>query len=131
MAIPADPRAIRQRAVDRLPQADADVLGRVMAVDVQVSLASDRQVHERMAGEQLEHVVEKADSRRDLAPPLTVKIERQADVGFAGRPGDLGRSVRGAHVKFSLLRARNLLNRSQAASALAVQLAYGIDHCNA
>ena len=34
-----------------------------MAVDVQVARAGDRQVHQRMPGEQLEHVVEEPDPR--------------------------------------------------------------------
>ena len=90
MAVPADPRPVAQRPVDRLAQADPDVLGRVMAVDVQVAGAGDRQVHQGMPGEQLEHVVEKPDPRRDLGSPLAVQVEPQADVGLASRSHDLG-----------------------------------------
>ena len=90
MAVAPDARAVAQRPIDRLAQADPHVLGRVMPVDVQVAGAGDRQVHQRMAGEQLEHVVEKTDARRDLGPPLAVQVEPQSDVGLASRAHDLG-----------------------------------------
>ena len=93
MAIAPDPRPVAQRPVDRLAQADAHVLGRVMPVNMQVARAGDRQVHQRMAGEQLEHVVEEPDPRRDLGPPLAVQVELQADVGLASLAHDLGDCV--------------------------------------
>ena len=50
----------------------------------------DRQVDERMASEQLEHVVEEPDARAHLGPPLAVEVERQPDVGLARLTHDLG-----------------------------------------
>ena len=67
--VAANPRPVAERPVDRLAQADPDVLGRVVGVDVEVARARDRQVHQRVPGEELEHVVEEPDPRRDLARP--------------------------------------------------------------
>ena len=78
MAIAPDPRPVTQRPIDRLAQADAHVLGGVMPVNMQVARAGDRQVHQRMAGEQVEHVVEEPNPRADLGPPLTVQVELQS-----------------------------------------------------
>jgi hypothetical protein len=66
MPVTADAGPISKGSIDRLAKADSHILGRVVSVDTQVTRASDAQVDESVAGEQLEHVVEKADSRRDF-----------------------------------------------------------------
>ena len=94
MSVPPYALAAAQGMVDRLAQADADVLGRVVVVDPQVTLAGNVQVNKRVAGEKLQHVIEKSDTGRDLGSALAVEIEPQANVGLAGRADDLGDAMR-------------------------------------
>ncbi len=89
------PDAVAQRLIDGLSQADPDILGRMMPVNVQVARARDRQVHERMPGKQLEHVVEKTDPRGNPRLPFAIQVEPQADISLASRSSDFGDSWRG------------------------------------
>ena len=50
----------------------------------------DVEVQPPVAREQVEHVVEEADAGAARAGARAVEAERQADVGLAGRAGDLG-----------------------------------------
>ena len=94
MAITPYPRPVAERPIDRLSQANAHVLGGVVPVNMQVARAADRQVHQRMTREQVEHVIEEPNARCDLGPPLTVEVEFQADVGFASFAHNLGAAWR-------------------------------------
>jgi hypothetical protein len=51
-----------------LAERDADILDRVVVVDVQVALGLDGGVDQRMARDLIEHMVEEADAGRDLGP---------------------------------------------------------------
>ncbi len=61
MAITPDAALVADRLRERLAEHDADILGRVMEVDVQVALGADVEVEQRVAGERGQHVVEEAD----------------------------------------------------------------------
>ncbi len=52
------PRALAKRLADR----DARILDRVMVVDMQIAIGLDVHVDQRMAGQLVEHMVEKADA---------------------------------------------------------------------
>ena len=67
-----------------LAEHDADILGGVMEVDVQVALGAHGQVEQAVAGEGGEHVVEEADAGGDVRLPRPVEIQGQGDVGFGG-----------------------------------------------
>ena len=90
VAVSPDPGPVAECTIDRLAQADAHVFGRVMPVHMQVARARDRQVHERMPREQIEHVIKEADPRTDLGSPLAVEVEPELDIGFAGLAYNLG-----------------------------------------
>ncbi len=92
MAKASDARAIAQRGIDGLSQANSDVLRRMMAVDVKVAGARDGQIHQGMPCKQFEHVVEETDPGSDAGFPLAVQIEPQADIGLASRASDFGDS---------------------------------------
>ena len=124
MAVPANSGPVAERPVDRLAQADADVLGGVMPVDVEVARAGDRQVHQGMPGEQLEHVVEEPDAGLHVRPPLAVEVERQADVGLAGLAHDLG-GPSGVAQGMALGRKRSEESRGQSPPRQAVDLGVG------
>ena len=55
-----------ERLLHRLAERNADIFGGVMVIDVEVADRLDRDVDARMPGQQIEHMVEKADSGRDL-----------------------------------------------------------------
>src|SRR5689334_7909036 len=53
-------------------------------VDVQVALGLDRYVDARVAGQEIEHVVEEADAGRNLRTALPVEVDFDLHVGFLG-----------------------------------------------
>src|SRR5262249_32682090 len=61
---------------------DADVLRGVVLIDVQIAPGFDADVDPRMPGQQIEHVVEKADSSFDRRRARAVEINGDLDVGF-------------------------------------------------
>ena len=65
VGIAGDALHVAERLLHRLAERDADVLGGVVVVDVQVALGLDRDVDARMPRQQIEHVVEEADAGRD------------------------------------------------------------------
>ena len=66
------------------PERDADILGGVVMIDVQIALGLDRDVDARVARQQIEHVVEEADAGRNRRTALPVEIDFDLDVGFLG-----------------------------------------------
>ena len=58
-----DAAPVAERLVERLPERDADVLDRVVLVDVQVALGLDAQVEQPVLADLLDEVVEHADAR--------------------------------------------------------------------
>src|SRR5919107_1214709 len=82
-------------ARERLPERDGDVFDRVVVVYVQVAAALDFEVEEAVAREQLKHVVEEGDARRDLRTPRAVEREADAHVRLLRPPPHL----RLAHVR--------------------------------
>ena len=73
----------------RLSERDADILDGVMLVDMQIALGRDLDIHQRMARQLIEHVVEKADAGRNLAVAGAVDRKFDDNVGFFRRALDL------------------------------------------
>ena len=73
-----------------LSERDADVFGGVMMVDMEVADRLDRDVDARMAGEQIEHVVEKADPGGDIGHACAVEVHAHLDIGLLGLALDGG-----------------------------------------
>ena len=57
-----DPLTIPQRLREQLPQRDADILDRVVLVHIQIPGGFQLQIEPAVLGEQLQHVIEKADA---------------------------------------------------------------------
>ena len=93
-----DAGEIAQRLLDRLSDDDGRVFGRVMEVDMQVALRADFQVDHGMAAEALEHVVEEADARIDIAIARPVEVERDGNLGLARLAFD-GGSAHGPNLR--------------------------------
>jgi hypothetical protein len=97
VGVAGDALHVAERLLHRLAERDADILGGVVVVDVQIALGLECNVDAGMAGEQVEHVVEEADAGRDRRYAGAIEIERDLDVGFLG--GALDRAF--AHVRTS------------------------------
>ena len=99
VGIAGDALHVAERLLHRLAERDADVLGGVVVVDVQVALGLDRDVDARVPRQQIEHVVEEADAGRDVGDALAVEIDRDLDVGLLG--GALDRAFAAAFADFA------------------------------
>src|SRR5882724_12900893 len=55
-----------------------------MSVHLQVALATQMQIHDRMFGEERQHVVEKGYARFDQRLPASVNVQLDPDAGLVG-----------------------------------------------
>ncbi len=90
VGIAGDALHVAERLLHGLAERDADILGGVVIIDMQVALGLDRDVHAGMPGQQVQHVVEKADAGLDLRAAGAVEGDLDRDVGFLGFALDLG-----------------------------------------
>ena len=90
VAVADDPAAVAERLVERLAEHDAGVLDRVVRAGLQVAGDLDVEVQPPVAGEQIEHVVEEADTGVAGAGAGAGEAERERDVGLAGLAVQLG-----------------------------------------
>ena len=100
VCITRDAAAIPHRFVERLAQSNAGVFGRVVRVNVEIPLRTKVYVHQRVARQLFEHVVEKADARGDVVGTGAVNVEVKGDVGLlslARMTRTAGRLGRGSH----------------------------------
>ena len=67
---------------------DADILHRVVFVDIDVAFGLDRQIEEAMLGQQLQHVIEEANPGVDLPLPAAVQRPFDQDIRFLRGPVD-------------------------------------------
>lgn len=65
----------------------------MVIINVQIADRLDREVDAGMAGEEIEHMVEKADAGRDISRAGAIEVHGDLDLGFLGLALDL----RGAH----------------------------------
>ena len=63
---PTDTRSVAQRLSDPLPDADPDVLHRVMVIDLDVPFGLEREVQKAVPDRLVEHMVEERDARAYL-----------------------------------------------------------------
>src|SRR2546428_618956 len=75
-----DALLVAERLFDRLTEHDADVLDRVVLIDLDVALCLDGEVHEPVLGERLQHVAEERDRRLDLRGAGAVEPQRERDL---------------------------------------------------
>src|SRR5947207_3412240 len=95
--IARDALHVAERLLDRLAERDANVLGGVVVVDMQIALGLHRNVDTRVPRQEIEHVVEEADAGRDVGDALAVEIDRDLDVGLLG--GALDRALAAAFAR--------------------------------
>ena len=87
------PRLSPSACDKRLAQRDAAILHRVMRVHLQIALALQLQVHDRMLGEQRQHVVEKRDAGFDRGLSRAVNVQFDGDAGFFRDPFNFGAPI--------------------------------------
>ena len=92
VGVPRNPAPLAEGLRQRLPEHDAAVFRRVVEVDMEVTLRLQRDVDQGMAGELLDHVVEEADTGRDVELPRAVEVDRRLDPGLLRLPVDLCRA---------------------------------------
>ena len=90
VGIAGDAFHVAERLAQRCPKRDADILHRVVLVDMEVALGVDRQVDQAVAGDLVQHVVEEADAGLDPALAGAVEVDGDRDVGFLGFARDGG-----------------------------------------
>ena len=88
LAKATDAAFVAERLGDGLAEDDADILDRVVAVDMQIAARLDGEIEQAMAGEGGEHVVEEAHAGFDGRLAAAIKREGEADVGLGGAAGE-------------------------------------------
>src|SRR5438094_2053731 len=87
---PVDAPPLPQGPIDRLTQRERAVFGAVVVVDLEVSLAGERQIESGVAGQRVEQMVEEADARLHVGLPRTLEGERDRDRCLARGTSDGG-----------------------------------------
>jgi hypothetical protein len=85
-----NPAFVSQSLFDGFAERDADVLNRVVLVNVEVAFRAECEVEPAVARDLLEHVVEEADAGGNCSFPVAVEVQAERNVGFFG--GALQRS---------------------------------------
>src|SRR5690606_9126253 len=75
-----DAAPVAQCLVECLPQHNPHILNGVMAVNVQIAHCLHRQIKQAMHGEGGQHVVEKADTGRNLGLTCAVQVDGQMNI---------------------------------------------------
>lgn len=73
-----------ERLADCFAEGDANVFDRVVLIDVEVAFRGERQIESAVTSDEIEHVVEEANTSGDARFAATVEIEAESDVGLVG-----------------------------------------------
>ena len=82
LAEPGDAAFVGECLGDGLTQDDADILGGVVQIDVEIADRLEGQIELGMTGEGGEHVIEEADAAIDVGLTSAVEIQCEADLGL-------------------------------------------------
>ena len=91
--VTSDAAAITERLGNRLPDRNAGIFDGMMIVDMQVTLGLDFHVDQRMPGKLVEHMVEEADTGRNLGFAGAVKIDGNGYRSFVRLSGNCARAA--------------------------------------
>ena len=83
-AVADDPLLVTDGLRYRLAENDADVLDRVVVVDLKIAVAFYGQVEQAVPGESVQHVVEEPYARVDLRDSAPVQIQLDLDARLRG-----------------------------------------------
>src|SRR5437660_4199497 len=85
-----DAALIAQRAVERFAKGNSNILHCVVLVNIQIAFGFQLQVKSAVTGKELQHVIEKTYTGRDLITPLALNGESKLNISLAGhtmKPG--------------------------------------------
>ena len=88
VAEPPDAALVAERAVQGLAEHDADILGGMVAVDMQIAFRPHGQVEQPVPRQCGQHVVEEADAGVDVAASRSIEVEVEGDIGFRRGAGE-------------------------------------------
>jgi hypothetical protein len=77
-----DAFAIAEGLGKKLPDDDAGVFNGVVLIDVEIAFGRELEVKRAVFGEQLQHVIEEANARRNLVAATAFDAEFATDLGF-------------------------------------------------
>ena len=84
MAVAAQPFFVAQRFAQRLTEGNADILDRMMRIDMQITFGLNLKINQPMASHLLKHVIKKRNPRREPALTGPIKVQANPDLGFKG-----------------------------------------------
>src|SRR5690606_18786614 len=88
-AVTRDAFAITQRIQECAAEHDAEIFGRVMAIDFHVTFGRHGQIEQTMAWQLLEHVRKEWDRRFDPRLAGSIEVYLDGDLSFMGVPNTL------------------------------------------
>ena len=82
IAVTANPLLIAERLHEGLAERDAHILDGVMVIDMRVALGLHDEIEKAVAGEKVQHVIEKADAGLDFGAARAVEADLDLDLRF-------------------------------------------------
>ena len=101
-----DPALVAQSAGDRGAQHDADVLDRVVGVNLDIAPRPHLQIEQAVAREGVEHVVEEGHARIHIGRTRAVEVDLDGDIGFLRRAKNRSLPGHTAYPPFTFPRAQ-------------------------
>ena len=92
MAIAAHALLVADGGCEGLPQGDADVLDRMVGVDVQVASGRDINIHEAVTGDLVKHVIQKRHAGDKRGQTAAIEIQANPNLRFLCIAGDFSGS---------------------------------------
>src|SRR5262249_61172251 len=83
-----DALARAERLRDRLAECDAEILDGMVLIDVEIAGRVDPEIEGAVAGDELQHVIEKPDAGPHVVPALALEAEPQGNLRFRRSPID-------------------------------------------
>ena len=116
LAETGDPAFLADRIGQRLAEHDADILDRMVCIDMQIALGLHIEVEQPMPGECRQHMVEESYPGVDVGFTRTVEVEADENIGLGGFTAEVGSACHGVWPttmadKFKLAGGAELLSR--------------------
>ena len=90
VAIAGEPLLVAPGLGQRLAKGDADILDRMMGVDMQIALDIDIKVDQAVTGNLIQHVIEERYASGKLALAGAIEVETHGDLRLEGITGNFG-----------------------------------------
>ena len=84
MSVAQDALLVAHRLRERLAQGDADILHRVMGIDMQIAFGVHFDIHHPMTGDLVEHVLEEGHAGLEVGLAAAVEIHADRDLRLKG-----------------------------------------------